>query len=122
MFYFSTILAFLVSCQSPQVEIIDAAQLKALQQSGVEVIDVRTAGEYAAGHLPGVGKNIDFFDRNFLEKMKEINEEQPIIIHCKKGGRSSKAAQLLIANGFTKVYDYAGGYSDWVNRGERVEK
>lgn len=117
-------MCFLFACQAvtqQQIEKIDADQLKTLQQQGVEVIDVRTPEEYSEGHIPNA-PNIDFRNDNFIKEISLKEKDSPIVIHCASGGRSKAAASQLIAIGFTKVYDYSGGFSDWKGRGEAIEK
>jgi rhodanese-related sulfurtransferase len=114
----------LFACQSvtqDQIESINAERLKELQKEGVEVIDIRTPGEYLDGHIVGV-PNIDFMSSDFEELISLRDKDKPLIIHCASGGRSKRAAEQLSELGFTKLYDYSGGFSDWKRRGEEIEK
>jgi phage shock protein E len=74
------------------------------------VLDVRTDDEFNARHLDGA-VNIPVED---LEKrIAELTDKKrPIIVYCKSGGRSAKAAQLLTKAGFTQVHDL-GGIGNW---------
>ena len=65
---------------------------------------------------------INFYDENFLEKASWIKKNQPIYVYCHAGGRSSKAAEMLIELGFREVYNLVGGYSKWLEDGYFVEK
>jgi len=47
--------------------------------------------------------------------MSEIDHEQEIVIHCKSGGRSQRAAEFLAQSGFAKVWNLAGGITAWSN-------
>jgi phage shock protein E len=70
--------------------------------AGASIIDVRSAGEYAGGHVKGsVNIPLDTL-RNKLAKFKK---EQVIITCCASGMRSSSAKALLQAHGFTRVYN-----------------
>lgn len=114
----------LFACQPPVqkgVELITSEQLKELKLDGIEIVDIRTSGEYSAGHIPGV-PNIDFMDANFSNLISKKDKSKPLIIHCASGGRSKRASTQLIEMGFTKVYDYTGGFSDWKAKGEEIEK
>lgn len=104
-----------------QVEIINAQRLKELQSQGIEIIDIRTNGEYQDGHIPGV-PNIDFMSSDFDGLISKKDKEKPLIIHCASGGRSKRASEKLLALGFSKIYDYSDGFSDWKKRGEMIEK
>lgn len=112
------------SCSSQEQghsETIDADELKQLQESGVQVIDIRTLKEYSKGHIKGV-THIDFMQSDFAVRMSQLDKAKPLVIHCASGGRSARAARSLVEMGFVQVYDYAGGFSDWKQRGEEVEE
>jgi len=79
------------------------------------VVDVRTPGEYAQGHLKGA-KNIDFMNGNFAKEFAKLDKKTPVLIYCKSGGRSGRAAQKLKRMGFT-VYNMQGGYMGWTAQG-----
>jgi len=85
-------------------------------------VDVRTKKEYSAGHVPGVILNFDYLGLRFMQQMGSLDKTQPVAIYCAKGGRSGKAAALLQENGFQKIYDYAGGFTDWESTGKAIEK
>lgn len=115
----------IVSCSASSdqsvVEVIDANKLMALQQEGVMVIDIRTQDEYDQGHIAGV-ELIDFMADSFEEKMNGQDKSRPVIIHCQSGRRSANAAKKMEAMGFTKVYDYSGGFSEWSAKGLPIEQ
>jgi len=73
---------------------------------------VRTAGEYAAGHIENAGL-LDFYAVDFKERLLMIPKNQPIFLYCRSGNRSGNAAQFLISNGYTKVYNLQRGIMDW---------
>lgn len=80
----------------------------------VQLVDVRSQEEYDAGHIDdAVNFNI-INNETFLEQIKELDKDRPVYLYCKMGGRSNRAAQLLKEKGFAKIYDYSGGYNDWV--------
>ena len=78
-----------------------------------QIIDVRTAEEFADGTIEG-SINIDFLAEGFLEKMNEqLNKEETIYIYCRSGGRSAKAATLLIEAGYSNIIELETGYSGY---------
>ncbi|OQD44018.1 sulfurtransferase [Croceivirga radicis] len=79
----------------------------------VQLIDVRTPQEYGVGHIDDA-KNINVGSPDFVQQIQGLDKEEPVYLYCKMGGRSNKAAQLLKKQGFTKIYDYTGGYNDWI--------
>lgn len=120
-FYF---LIILLGCSSPSqqgIVKIDSKKLSELKESGVLVVDIRTPDEFNQGHIPGV-IHLDFFDSDFINKMKEQDISKPLILHCASGGRSGKAALMLQKAGFSLIYDYSGGFSDWKSKGLKIEK
>ncbi len=118
--YFLIILFGCSDTSQNSIEYITAEQLIELQQEGVPIIDVRTKKEYDQGHIKGVF-NVDFLSSDFINQMKKWNNNDPIVIHCAVGGRSGKAAKQLQKAGFTKIYDYSGGFKDWQSKGYDTE-
>lgn len=118
--YFLTLSVLFFCSQVQGVSVIDAEQLKQLKSEGIVVVDIRTPQEYNQGHIPGV-THIDFRGNDFLANMDQFDKSKPIIIHCASGGRSATASSQLLKAGFTTIYDYSGGFSDWKQRGEEIE-
>ena len=85
------------------------------------LLDIRTPEEVSKGFLKNASF-INFYDENFLQKASWVKKNQPIYVYCHAGGRSSKAAEMLIELGFREVYNLVGGYSKWVEDGYLVEK
>ncbi|WP_158860953.1 Ca2+-dependent phosphoinositide-specific phospholipase C [Lunatibacter salilacus] len=83
------------------------------------VLDVRTDGEVSGGCLENAIQ-ADFLSDQFDERTKTLEKSEPILVYCKVGARSAKAAEKLIAQGFKKVYHLEGGIDTWVSSGEKV--
>ncbi len=78
---------------------------------GVIIVDVRTAEEYRAGHIPdAVLIPNETITDTAPEQLADFNAE--ILIYCRSGNRSAQAANKLIALGYTNVHDF-GGIADW---------
>lgn len=75
------------------------------------VLDVRTKAEYAAGHIPGATR---IHAGRLPERLSELPQDAPIVVHCQSGMRSPAAASLLRAHGFGNVRELAGGYPNWL--------
>ena len=74
------------------------------------IVDVRELSEFQAGHIAGsVSIPLGVLDEN-LDKLK-VNE--PILLVCKTGFRSMRAANLLLDNEFKKIYNLTNGISQW---------
>ena len=87
-----------------------------LQKGDIQLVDVRTPEEYKDGFI-AKAINIDFFSPTFLEEISKLDKEKPIILYCKKGGRSAKSAKQLHDAGFIEIYDLEGGFTNWKDKG-----
>ena len=84
-----------------------------IKESGnIQLIDVRTPGEFNEGHLKNA-ENVDYKDRRFLREISTLNKNKPTYIYCRSGGRSGNAMQEMLEAGFTKVYNLEGGIISW---------
>ena len=80
--------------------------------SGVQVLDVRTAEEFAEGHLRNA-INIDMKQSSFKEEsLKRLNKSRPIAVYCRSGRRSAGAAGKL-GNEDYKLVNLKGGIIAW---------
>ncbi|HRG57610.1 MAG TPA: rhodanese-like domain-containing protein [Bacteroidia bacterium] len=86
-----------------------AANYVDLVKEGAIILDVRSKGEYASGHIKGsVNISVDQLNNN-LDKLKDKNKV--IITCCASGMRSASAKAILRAKGYTKVYNGGSWYS-----------
>jgi rhodanese-related sulfurtransferase len=90
--------------------IVDANEARRLQQAGAIVIDVRQAGEFRGGHIPGA-RNVPLAELE--SRLDEIPRDAPVVVHCALGSRSAMAAKRLTALGFENVHDMGGGIRAW---------
>lgn len=78
-------------------------------KNGAMVIDVRSPGEFGAGHLPqAVNIPLDQIEAIVPRKVKDKN--QVLLLHCQSGMRSSVAKKRLSSLGYTSVYNL-GSYA-----------
>jgi hydroxyacylglutathione hydrolase len=97
---------------------MDAATLASQAPAGeITVLDVRNPGEWRAGHLPWA-THVPLGD--LPERMSELSRHRPIVVHCQTGSRAAIAASLLLANGFTDVRVFSGGFSEWKAEGRET--
>ena len=75
--------------------------------SHLQIIDVRGDGEFAINHLP---QAINIPVSQLRKRLSEISPKTPTVVYCAGGYRSSIAASVLRANGFTDVSDVLGGF------------
>ena len=90
-----------------------------IEASDVVVLDVRSASEYAEGHIEGAVL-IDQSQSDFLEKAKAaLPKDKTIAIYCRSGRRSASAAKRLAAEGY-KCVNLKGGIIAWKEAGKAV--
>ncbi len=83
----------------------------------IQLIDVRTPGEYAGGHI-GNAANIDINSDDFAQKVGALDKSKPVYVYCLSGGRSASAASALQQMGFQEIYNLAGGVMKWKAEGK----
>ena len=80
------------------------------------LIDVRTPGEYAKGHIEGA-VNYNFFAFHYGRDITPLDKNIPAFIYCHTCHRSPFAARIMKHKGFKQVYDLKGGFSQWNKQG-----
>lgn len=82
-------------------------QVEKLPRDGsVTLLDTRTPGEYASGHIEGY---INIPVDELRERLDEIDSDKPVYVICQSGIRSYIASRILTQNGFD-AYNFSGGY------------
>jgi adenylyltransferase/sulfurtransferase len=76
------------------------------------VLDVREPHEYQICNIGGYLIPLNDLPR----RVSELDSSREIVVHCKTGGRSAKAADFLRQSGFSKVHNLAGGINAWAER------
>ncbi len=94
---------------------------KKIEEEGIQLIDVRTAGEVAEGKIPSA-VNIDYNSPEFKKMAAKLDPTKPVAVYCKVGGRSARAAKIFQDLGFKEVYDLEGGILSWNADGLPIEK
>lgn len=79
-----------------------------------QVVDVRTKKEIKANGMIDGAMNIDFNASYFKEEILKLDKNTAIMVYCRSGNRSGKAAKLLKDWGFKKIYDMDGGYNAYL--------
>lgn len=119
-----TMLCSLVGCNA-QTEGFSSLSVeefaKAIEDTTIVRLDVRTVEEYAEGHIENA-LNIDVLKDDFTDKaVAALPKDRTIAVNCRSGKRSKKAAGILVKNGF-KVIELDEGYNGWVAEGMPVTK
>src|SRR4051812_3831751 len=94
---------------------ITSVELKQRMDRGdkLTIVDVREPNEYQINRIPGT-QLIPLGD--VPKRYAELDKNDEIVVHCKMGGRSAKAADFLRSVGFTRVLNLKGGILDWIDK------
>ena len=78
----------------------------------VVLVDVREEQEREIADLPDWGQRwIPLGD--FLARMEELDQEEPVVLYCRSGARSGWATRQMLARGYEKVWNLQGGLLRW---------
>lgn len=119
----SVLLIMACSCVKQQegVNLVDSNKFEEqMKESTSQIIDVRTSEEFSDGHIVNA-VNMDVTSDDFEAKIASLDKEKPVMVYCKSGGRSAKAAAILRDNGFKQVYDLDGGMIGWNAASKPIE-
>jgi adenylyltransferase/sulfurtransferase len=94
---------------------ITAVELKQRMDQGdaLKIVDVREPNEYQINRIPGA-QLIPLGE--LPRRYAELDPEEELVVHCKMGGRSAKAADYLRSVGFKRVLNLKGGILEWVDK------
>jgi phage shock protein E len=84
------------------------ANFAALVRQGAQIIDVRTPGEYAGGHIRG---SVNIPLDKLANQVSKIKKDKPVITCCATGMRSSSAKSYLKSRGYAEVHNGGGWMS-----------
>jgi rhodanese-related sulfurtransferase len=87
----------------------------------VQIIDVRTPEEFAAGHLSGA-VNIDVSGSSFDLEINKLDKNARYALYCRSGNRSTIAAEKMADAGFTNIINFnKGGFAELESAGAATE-
>lgn len=96
------------------------AYLAAIQKGTVQILDVRTAGEYKSGHIQNALQANWTDPKEFQDRTQHLDKKIPVYVYCQAGGRSAAAQAYLLEKGY-QVINLEGGMSNWKMNGLPVE-
>ena len=85
---------------------------KAIGQKDIQLLDVRTPGEYQSGHIANAFLADWTNQQVFTSRVTALDNSKPVYVYCLSGGRSDAANRWLHKNGFT-AYSLSGGINAW---------
>lgn len=80
------------------------------------VLDVRTPGEFAAGHIAGAVL-VDYRSPGFREEIAGFDRAKTYLVYCRTGSRSARALEIMKELGFRSYYHLTGGMVGWLDAG-----
>jgi thioredoxin len=114
-------LAF-TSCntQASNVKNLNAGEFQqGIAVKGAQLIDVRTPDEYKEKHIAGA-VNMNINSDNFKEQINSLDKSKPVYFYCLAGGRSKKASELAVTEGFENVNNLSAGITGWMGASKPV--
>ena len=91
------------------------------KNKSIVIIDVRTAEEFAMGHLKSA-QNIDIRQPDAYSKLDKLNPKTTYLVYCRTNHRSGMAVDYMIQKGFKSVYQMMDGFPGWAANNLPYEK
>ena len=106
-----------ISCMAQEITGIYTIDIQTLKTEvigkDVQLVDVRSEKEYSQDHIDDA-ININIADKeNFILEIQKLDKIKPVYMYCHAGVRSRRASKLMTELGFTRIYDFVGGWSAW---------
>ncbi len=99
---------------------VDQFEKKLAATPNAQLVDVRTAEEFADGHLANA-VNMNVNREDYKEMFGTLDKNKPVFLYCKAGSRSANAAGIMAKMGFREIYNLDGGIMKWDNAGKPIE-
>ena len=105
---------FCFSCTAQTKTNLNAEEFeKAITQTNIQLLDVRTPGEYKTSHIAN-SLLADWNDKaEFNRRISFVDKKKPVYVYCLSGGRSASAAARMRSMGYEQVYELKGGINAW---------
>lgn len=110
--------------QAPALTVPDISQDELLQHQKLHgdhlfLLDVRTPQEFAEGHVPGA---VNISHDQLAQRLAEVPKDKDVVLYCRSGRRAGMAADVLRANGYTRLSHLDGDMQAWVANGRPIER
>jgi thioredoxin len=113
---------FIFSCAAQTKTSLTADEFEtAIAKDSIQILDVRTPGEYTSGHIKKTLLANWNDAAEFNRRISFIDKNKPVYVYCLAGGRSAAAAEKMRAMGFENVYELKGGINAWKAGNKNVE-
>lgn len=104
-------IAILFTLQSASI-LQSPEEFKVSMKHGLTIVDVRSPKEFSLGAVPNA-INVSVTSISFPFEISKLDKEKPVMVYCKSGSRSARAALAMKALGFSTIYELDGGYRAW---------
>lgn len=84
----------------------------------IQLVDVRTAGEFERAYIEGATL---ISVSSLPNELDSLSKDSPVLVYCAVGGRSYAAGKYLQSAGFAEVYNMSGGIKEWYEKGFPVK-
>ena len=119
-FMFSFI--FFISINSYSQTVLTVSEFeRAINKKDIQLLDVRTKEEFNEGHIAYADHANWYNEKEFLNKISQLDKSKSVYVYCYSGVRSNNAAKLLTSKGFI-VFDLKGGISNWILEHRIIKK
>lgn len=109
-----TLLVHFSSCNAQTNTALTAGEFESgITKDSIQILDVRTPGEYGSGHIKGAMLADWNNKEEFKRRVSFIDKNKPVYVYCLSGGRSAAAAKKMRAEGFENVFELKGGINAW---------
>lgn len=106
----------------PERLAVDEAEAWLAKTAGAQLLDVRTAEEYAEGHLQGA-RRVTWGQSDFEKQVLAVlDPSKPVLVYCRSGRRSTAAIEVMEKLGFREVRELKGGILAWQKAGRSLIK
>lgn len=87
--------------------------------AALTVLDVRTAEEYASGHVPGA---VNIPHDQLADRIAEVPRDKDVVLYCRTGRRAALAAEVLAGQGYASLGHLEGDIQAWIAEGRPLEQ
>jgi rhodanese-related sulfurtransferase len=92
-----------------------------LMNQGAQVVDLRDAAAFAAGHVTGA-RHLGPEQRDLAAESLKKFKDKMLVLYCEQGSDAASVTRQLHANGFTKVFTLRGGLAAWRAEGLPLQR
>ena len=122
LLYTASLSLLLLSCTAQTKTSLSADEFeKGIAKDSIQILDVRTPGEYASGHIKNTLLANWNDPKEFERRIGFVDKARPVYVYCLGGGRSAAAAEKMRSMGYKTVYELKGGINAWKAANKNLE-